>query len=110
MSVKPIAVDQRQARLLRYLAAARKRPVEDVLEEALYEYLARNGLDYKNRVSGPRNEIPIEEWRARLDELLREIRADIPKDVTPEEIEAEITAAYEELRQERAAASQLPSG
>lgn len=97
MSVNPILVSERQARMLRYLAAARKRPVEEMLEEALYEYLARNGLDYKNRVSEPGGQVSGEELRAALDAVW----ASVETDLSPEEIEAEITATLEEMRQER---------
>jgi hypothetical protein len=43
------------------------------------------------------------EWQKRWDEVIAQIRSEIPPDVTPEEIEAEITRVSEELRQERLA-------
>lgn len=46
---------------------------------------------------------PDPEWQARFDEALARIRARVPPDMTPEEIEALITEASEEARQERIA-------
>lgn len=42
-------------------------------------------------------------WQERLDRLLTQVRSRIPEGITPEEIEADITAAAEEDRRERCA-------
>jgi len=46
---------------------------------------------------------PDPEWQARFDAALARIRAHVPPDMTPEEIETLITEASEEARQERIA-------
>lgn len=46
---------------------------------------------------------PDPEWQARFDAALARIRAHVPSDMTPDEIEALITEASEEARQERIA-------
>jgi antitoxin (DNA-binding transcriptional repressor) of toxin-antitoxin stability system len=46
---------------------------------------------------------PDPAWQQALDEAVAQIRSGIPADVTPAEIEADITAASEEVRQERLA-------
>lgn len=43
------------------------------------------------------------EWQQRWDDLLARVRREIPDGLTPEEIEAEITRAAEEVRAERLA-------
>jgi prevent-host-death family protein len=48
---------------------------------------------------------PDADWQQRLAEFVARIRSRIPEGVTPEEIEADITAASEEVRQERLARS-----
>jgi hypothetical protein len=97
-----IYLEEEQSRLLKHLAVETNRSFTDIVREALGEYLVRKGLDTQSRVTGPKRAIPDDEWRARIEDALERIRAGIPSDVTPEEIEAEITAAREEVRQERA--------
>src|SRR5437763_1300175 len=48
---------------------------------------------------------PDSEWQQRLDEIVARIRNGIPEGISPDEIEADITAASEEVRQERLARS-----
>jgi hypothetical protein len=43
------------------------------------------------------------DWQARWESAVAEIRSGIPPGITPEEIEADITAAREEFRRERRA-------
>ena len=50
---------------------------------------------------------PDPAWQARFDETLARIRAHVPPDITPEEIESLITEASEEVRQERRARQKL---
>lgn len=42
-------------------------------------------------------------WQKRWDDLVARVRRELPDDLTPEEIEAEITRASEEVRNERLA-------
>ena len=104
-----IYLDEEQDRLLRHLSDEQGRSCTDIVREALNEYLTRRGMPSASRVVGPRRSIPQEEWRSRLDAAVRRIRAGVSVDVSPEEIEAEITAAREEVRRERAARRRAPS-
>ena len=105
-----IYLDEEQARLLRHLSVEEGRSFTDIVRQALNEYLARRGMSSESRVSGPRRQIPEAEWQARFDAVLRRMRAGAPADESVEEIEAEITAAREEVRRERAARRQASSG
>lgn len=46
---------------------------------------------------------PSPEWQQRFDEVVARIQSHIPLDLSPDEIEAEVRAAREEVRQERRA-------
>src|SRR5213595_1308040 len=48
---------------------------------------------------------PDSEWQHRLDEIVARIRSGMPEGISPDEIEADITATSEEVRQERLARS-----
>ena len=93
-----IYLDEEQDRLLRHLSIEEGRSFTDLVREALNEYLARRGMQALSRVIGPRRSIPQKEWRSHLDAAVQRIRASVPADMSPEEIEAEITAAREEVR------------
>jgi excisionase family DNA binding protein len=43
--------------------------------------------------------LPKAAWEQRLDDMLARVRSRIPQEITPEEIEADITAARDEVRQ-----------
>ena len=103
-----IYLDEEQARLLRHLAVEESRSFTDIVREALNEYLARRGMASAPRVVGPRRLLPQDEWRSSFEAALQRIREGAPTDLSPEEIEAEITAAAEEVRQERAARARAP--
>ena len=79
-----------QVRELERLAAEQRVSVDALVQHAVGDYLARR----RERA----------EWGGRWDALVADIQSRMPPDVTPEEIEADITAASEELRAERAAA------
>ena len=96
-----IYLQEDQSRLLRHLAIEEGRSFTDVVREALEEYLARRGLTVRPSVAVTPPEMPDDEWRARFDAVLARIRSRVPPDMTPDEIEAEITAASEEVRQLR---------
>lgn len=59
------------------------------MEEAIGDYLARRTRDWSD-------------WNRRFDALAADARSRIPPDVTPDEIEREITAARAEVRAARA--------
>jgi hypothetical protein len=104
-----IELAEAQAAMLHVLALKDRRTLADLVYEALAEYLVRRGMDPAERVIEPRREIPDEEWRSSFQAVVERIRARVPKDWSPEEIEAEITAAWEEVRQERAERRQASS-
>ena len=79
-----------QVRELERLAAEQRVSVDALVQRAVGDYLARR----RERA----------EWGRRWEALVADIRSRMPPDVTPEEIEADITAASEELHAERTAA------
>ena len=97
-----IYLDEEQARLLRHLAIEEGRSFTDLVREALNAYLAKRGLSAKSPVSGPRRSVPQDEWQSRFKDTLDRIRANTPTGLAADDIEAEITAAREEVRCERA--------
>lgn len=110
MNVVTVDLDDEQDRLLRSLAVEEGRPAGEIVREAVSEYLARRGADSAPRVIEPPHRIPREEWEARFDAVLQRMRAGVDPTWTPEEIEADITAAREEVRQERAARRRASGG
>ena len=84
---RTIHLPQEQVRELERLAADEHRSVDEFVQLALGDYLARRNARA--------------EWAKRLDEVVAQFRAGVPTDMTPEEIEAEITANWEEYRAER---------
>lgn len=97
-----VYLDEEQARLLRHLAIEEGRSFTDLVREALNGYLTQRGLASTSRVIGPRRELAPDEWRSRFADILGQIRAKTPADLTSDAIEAEITTAREEVRRERA--------
>ncbi|HEX5416858.1 MAG TPA: hypothetical protein VFZ25_14440 [Chloroflexota bacterium] len=51
----------------------------------------------------------IDEWRSQFEAVLERIRANVPADVGSDDSEAEITAAWEEVRRERVNQRSAPS-
>jgi excisionase family DNA binding protein len=47
--------------------------------------------------------MPEDAWQQRLDQTIERVRSRVPPEISPEEIEADITAADEEDRRERSA-------
>lgn len=88
---RTIELRDQQVEELERLAAEERRSVEELLEFAVSDYLARHQRDWS-------------EWGNRFDALVARIQARMPADVTPEEIEADITANFEHYRAEQAAA------
>jgi hypothetical protein len=87
---RTIELPEEQVRELERLAAQEGRGLDDVVQLALGDYLARRKRDRS-------------EWVRRLDDVVARLRAGVPPDMTPEAIEAEITANWEEYRAEPAA-------
>jgi predicted transcriptional regulator len=88
---RSIELSDDQLRALERLAAKERRSVDELVQLAVGDYLARRRRDWS-------------EWGRRWDAVVADIQSGMPPDVTPEEIEADITAAFEEVRTERAAA------
>jgi hypothetical protein len=101
-----ISLPDDQLARLRLLSLMQRRPLDEVIREAVDAYLAQLPDLPTPRVTEPPPGPPSPEWRARFDAALAAIRAQVPADLTPEEIEAEINAAWEEVRQERQARRQ----
>jgi hypothetical protein len=100
-----IYIDEEMDRWLRHLAVEQGRSFTDLVREALHEYLAKRGLSMAAapRVAPPRRSIPREEWQREMEQMLQNIHDSIETDLTPDEIEALITEASEDARQERIA-------
>ncbi len=81
-----IYLDDDQLRALKHLAAEERQSVADLVRRAVDDYLARRLADDT-------------EWRQRFDQLMDRVRSRVSEDVMPEEIEADITEAREEVRQ-----------
>ncbi len=86
-----IYLDAEQVRALKHLAAESQCSVAELVRRAVDDYLARAFRDEKD-------------WGERFDELVARIQRRMPADVTPQEIEADITAAREEVRERRRSA------
>jgi hypothetical protein len=82
-------------------ALSSRRSLDEVVREAVGAYLAQLPESATPRVIEPPPGPRSPEWQARFDAALARIRAQVPPDMTPEAIEAEITAAADEARQER---------
>ena len=91
-----IELDDEQLRALERLAARDQRSVDDILRLAVGDYLARRGRDWSD-------------WNRRFDAFVEQVRAGVPPELTPEEIEAEITANWQEYRAERASRDTTPA-
>ena len=75
---------------LERMAGEERRSVDQLVQLAVSDYLARHHRDWSD-------------WSRRWGSLAVEVRSSAQPGVTPEEIEADITAASEEVRTERAA-------
>ena len=85
MTRRTIELDDEQVLALERLAAQERRSVDELVRQAVSGYLAQHPRDWTD-------------WNRRFDDLVARFRAGVPPDVTPEEIEADITAAREEYR------------
>ena len=98
-----IYLDKDQECRLRRLAADEGRSFDDLVHEALGTYLTQRAVPSAGYARKPRRQLPEDEWRASFTEVIERFHAVAPPDVRPEEIEAAITAAVEEVRREQAA-------
>ena len=98
-----VCLHEEQASTLRELAAREGRSYADLVREAVGGYLLRRALETGARVIEPRRIFSDEEWHSGWDAALKRIRASVDPSVCPEELEAAITAASQEVRQERLA-------
>jgi hypothetical protein len=91
-----VYLDDELNRAVRKRAKEQGRSYSGLVREAVGQYLA-------GQLPAPefRRGMPHDEWRATMEAVLERIWAGVPKDIPQEEIEADITAAREEVRQER---------
>ena len=92
---------EEELKLLKHLAVENNASLAALVRRAVRWYLATAA----GRVRPAPRVLSDKEWNRRLDELLAAIRARLPA-VPPEEIEADITTAREEVRQARQALRQ----
>jgi len=103
MKLTNIYLDENLDRLIRFLAVQQGRSFTDIVREALNDYAKGQGFPDPSRVRAPlvMTKQQREEWRTEMKQLLQEIHNSVETDLTPDEIEALITEASEEARQER---------
>jgi predicted transcriptional regulator len=86
-----IYLEEEQLRALKHLAAEERQSVANLVREAVDDYLARRMADEAL-------------WRERFQTLIESVRSRIPAEVPPAEIEADISAARDEVRRAHRAA------
>ncbi len=86
-----IYLDDDQLRALKHLAVEQHQSLAILVRRAVDEFLAQR---LKER----------SDWGERFDALVQRVQSRMPPDTTPAEIEADITAAREEVRAEHRAA------
>lgn len=87
-----ISLDDEQRRALKLLAVEQGCSMAEVVRRAVDTYIAAQLSDQAS-------------WRERLDEFLTRIRERLPADLPADKIEADITAAREEVRRAERATS-----
>ncbi len=117
MAMTSIALTDEQLARLRRHAESSGLSLDEVVREAVDTYLThlptdsgegdrmkqRNDLPSQQQEPGTVRQPFSPEAQAEIDAALARIRATVPADLTPEEIDAEIDAAWLEVRQERRA-------
>ncbi len=86
---RSIELSESQLHELEQLAAKERRSVDELVQIAVGDYLARRG-EQSN-------------WAALLEHVVSRIREGLPPDATLDEIEADVSAAWDEHRSLRAA-------
>ena len=84
-----IYLDDDQLRALKHLAIEEQQSLAVLVRRAVDSFLAQRLRDQ-------------DDWGKRFDALVKRIQSRVPGPVTPEKIEADITAAREEVRAARA--------
>jgi hypothetical protein len=77
-------------RALERLAATEGSTIENLVQQAVHDFLARHAG-------------PDPDWQRRFDDLITRIQSRIPPEIGPDEIEADVNAAIAEVRAERRA-------
>ena len=85
-----VELDEYDTAALKELATHEQLAVEDLVTVAVRDYIARRTMDDS-------------EWKRRWDAVIASLQSGVPKDVTPEQIEADVSAARAEYRAERRA-------
>ena len=93
---RSIEFSDQQLHELEQVAAAERQSVAEIVKRAVSDYLARR-RDWSD-------------WGRRWDGVVDDVHSRMPSDVTPEEVEADITAASAELREQRAALRRATGG
>jgi hypothetical protein len=93
-----ISLPDDQLARLRLLALMQHRPLDEIIRVAVEAYLAQLPDLPTPRIRQPEVKLPDPKWQARWDAVTARIREAGPTDLTPEEIEQEITLAREEAR------------
>ena len=86
---RPIELEAEQLNELERLASEDRRTVDELVQIAVGDYLARRH--------------DRSDWSKRLNAAVSQIRAAIPTAVTPDEIEADVSAAWADHRTARSA-------
>jgi len=97
MAHPPISLDDDRVRALERVAAEEHASLDEVIRRAVDVYLAQRTQDARP-------------WGERLRAVVQHLRAGVPAGMTPAQIEAEITANWDEYRAERAATRNTASG
>lgn len=92
-----IYLEEDQLRLLKHIAVEEGRSFTELVRQALQEFLGRYPQKTKRAPS-------TEEWNRRLEQLLARVRQRTSA-FSPEEIEADITAAAKQSRRRRSHAT-----
>jgi len=87
-----VYLDEDELKLLKHIAVEEGRSFSDVVRQALQQFLQNY------RVRPALHKIPKQEWERRLEALLKRVQRRIAENKLPEEIEAEITKASQEVR------------
>jgi hypothetical protein len=87
---RTIELDDEQIRTLERLAATDCRSLDEFVQQAVDSYLVRRLRDWSD-------------WGDRFEALVGRVRGHVPRDLTTEQIESDITAARAEVRAQRAA-------
>jgi hypothetical protein len=85
-----LVLEDHDLRALERAAASEGVSVEDVAQRVIHDYLVAHTA-------------PDPEWQRRFDELITRIQSRISPEITPEEIEADVSATIAEVREARRA-------